>query len=264
MFCSVPECSREDIAGRGWCGKHYQRWYLTGTVDMAQPAECAHCGDALPARRDGVHGPSSKYCSATCRRAASYAKRKAQGTLKNYYRPKAKTSVVCEQCAGEFEASRPVRFCSSKCSQAHRDLENAARCSEVGCGRGVRANGMCSMHWKRARWESGQMPTEPWNERRKKVKEVRKQRERETSSRRPLTAAELVARDGAVCGICDGEIDMTLRYPHAMSLVRDHIVPIARGGAHDPANQQPAHRQCNERKGVRPLEDVREARGLTG
>lgn len=56
--------------------------------------------------------------------------------------------------------------------------------------------------------------------------------------------AAVIARGKGLCGICGlpvgaGEISI------------DHIVPLARGGAHTDANLQLAHMSCNRRKGAR-------------
>jgi 5-methylcytosine-specific restriction endonuclease McrA len=42
---------------------------------------------------------------------------------------------------------------------------------------------------------------------------------------------------------------------HDMTL--DHVVPLARGGAHTPENLRPAHRSCNSRKGSRLLSETK-------
>jgi 5-methylcytosine-specific restriction endonuclease McrA len=56
--------------------------------------------------------------------------------------------------------------------------------------------------------------------------------------------AAIRERDLGMCGIC-GEFvaveDQSL----------DHVVPLARGGTHEPTNVQLAHRRCNSRKGAR-------------
>lgn len=52
----------------------------------------------------------------------------------------------------------------------------------------------------------------------------------------------LELHDG-VCGICGEDVD-----PLAFEV--DHVVPLARGGAHSYANTQPAHPVCNRRKGA--------------
>lgn len=52
-----------------------------------------------------------------------------------------------------------------------------------------------------------------------------------------------------VCGICGKPVDKTLRYPHPMSAVIDHIIPVARGGhPSDLSNLQLAHWTCNRQK----------------
>lgn len=66
----------------------------------------------------------------------------------------------------------------------------------------------------------------------------------------------ILARDGRHCYICDKEIDPQLYWRHPASLVYDHVVPLARGGAHSEDNIKPVHRVCNERKNVRLLEEM--------
>lgn len=52
-----------------------------------------------------------------------------------------------------------------------------------------------------------------------------------------------------VCGICGKPVDKALRYPHPLSAVIDHIIPIARGGhPSDIDNLQLAHWTCNRQK----------------
>lgn len=53
------------------------------------------------------------------------------------------------------------------------------------------------------------------------------------------------------CGICGGDMDRGLPHPDPFSKSLDHIVPLARGGAHVQDNLQWAHLVCNKRKGAR-------------
>ena len=51
------------------------------------------------------------------------------------------------------------------------------------------------------------------------------------------------------CGICGRPVDKSLRYPHPMSAVIDHIIPVAKGGhPSDLDNLQLAHWTCNRQK----------------
>lgn len=58
-----------------------------------------------------------------------------------------------------------------------------------------------------------------------------------------------------VCGICGQEIDKGFKYPHPLSPVIDHIVPISKGGhPSDISNLQLAHRWCNRQKADKLME----------
>ena len=51
------------------------------------------------------------------------------------------------------------------------------------------------------------------------------------------------------CGICGLPIDKSLKSPHPLSPVVDHIIPISKGGhPSDLNNLQLAHWQCNRQK----------------
>lgn len=57
--------------------------------------------------------------------------------------------------------------------------------------------------------------------------------------------------EGRPCALCGQPIDYSLPAGDPWSFEVDHIVPVRRGGSmYDPANLQPAHRICNERKGA--------------
>ena len=57
--------------------------------------------------------------------------------------------------------------------------------------------------------------------------------------------AQVLAQYGPLCHLCGGEIteDFTL----------DHLIPRSHGGNHEAWNLRPAHRQCNQRRGNKPL-----------
>jgi hypothetical protein len=72
---------------------------------------------------------------------------------------------------------------------------------------------------------------------------------------RSTTKAEeiraLRARDGWICQLCDEPIpDPPPRYPHALSVARDHIVPESKGGTGALDNLRLAHHRCNSRRGA--------------
>lgn len=58
-----------------------------------------------------------------------------------------------------------------------------------------------------------------------------------------LKVEEVLRRSDGLCGICETPVD-----PSDFHI--DHIIPLARGGAHSYANTQAAHPLCNQRKGA--------------
>lgn len=68
-----------------------------------------------------------------------------------------------------------------------------------------------------------------------------------------ISLRKLIDRDGLVCRICGKECDMSDKtygthgplYPSV-----DHIIPLAKGGAHSWSNVQIAHCMCNSQKGA--------------
>ena len=55
------------------------------------------------------------------------------------------------------------------------------------------------------------------------------------------------------CGICRELIDLALKYPHPKSFSIDHIVPRSQNGGHSFSNLQPAHLDCNAKRGDSPI-----------
>ena len=81
-------------------------------------------------------------------------------------------------------------------------------------------------------------------------------RRRNGNARNKLIARHRAqAANGEPCCICGRPIDTALKSPDPMSMVVDETIPVARGG--DPlswAITKPAHRWCNQIKGVHTLE----------
>lgn len=76
---------------------------------------------------------------------------------------------------------------------------------------------------------------------------VRQRRQKLNETARGFKA-KLFFRDEGLCGICKHPVDISLKYPDQMSLSIDHIIPLAKGGAHAMYNLQIAHWICNIQK----------------
>ena len=57
--------------------------------------------------------------------------------------------------------------------------------------------------------------------------------------------------DGYRCHLCGKKTDPTKQAPHPKAPTIDHVIPLAAGGTHEPANCRTAHFICNSRKGAR-------------
>ena len=63
-----------------------------------------------------------------------------------------------------------------------------------------------------------------------------------------------------ICGICGKPVDKRLKWPHPMSGVIDHIIPIDRGGhPSDLSNLQLAHMCCNRAKANNLMQSHKQA-----
>lgn len=60
---------------------------------------------------------------------------------------------------------------------------------------------------------------------------------------------KIILKTQNVCGICGQSVERHYKYPHPLSAVIDHIIPVSKGGhPSDIENLQLAHHQCNRQK----------------
>lgn len=82
----------------------------------------------------------------------------------------------------------------------------------------------------------------------------RKERRRRRRARKTDAFVErvyrnrIMERDGWRCQLCGKAVNRKAKIPHPKAPVIDHIIPLAAGGTHEPANAQCAHFLCNSLK----------------
>lgn len=64
----------------------------------------------------------------------------------------------------------------------------------------------------------------------------------------PVRVKDIYRRDGWICQLCMKPVDRSAKVPDAKAPTLDHIIPLAKGGTHEPRNVQLAHFECNWKK----------------
>lgn len=62
---------------------------------------------------------------------------------------------------------------------------------------------------------------------------------------------DIFERDGYICQLCGTGVLPFVPHQHPMYPTIDHIIPLSKGGTHEPSNVQTAHLGCNASKGAR-------------
>lgn len=216
---------------------------------------CGHCGETFtfPKR----NGPAPTYCSDLCKGRANLHRRKISGGYeadlarrRAEYSPLGVRNFECKHCGGIFQNAHAKKYCSDRCSQLRRDARSELVCQEDGCDRGVRAKGLCNMHWRRKARAEGRESAPAWDERRKANYHKRRAQKR-TTQVEDLEPLDIYERDIWLCGLCMTPVDSDLSWPDPRSASLDHILPLSKGGTHTYENVQLAHLNCNVSKGNR-------------
>jgi 5-methylcytosine-specific restriction endonuclease McrA len=66
----------------------------------------------------------------------------------------------------------------------------------------------------------------------------------------PVSFQAIYERDRGICGICHKRVSLKLKWPDPGTASLDHIIPISKGGTHEPKNVQLAHLRCNQSRGT--------------
>lgn len=213
----------------------------TGRVfnnDMVQT--CAHCGAKYTRDR------KTKYCSDECSKAAQLDRLKSFRKTDEYVVPKTvKRERKCTVCGMLYMSSGKGTMCV-ECHKEHtrrilierrmtEDIKVCAWCGELFTSTIASHQRFCGLRCSNA-----------YNG---KVKRARKRK----AYVRPVYLKDIYTRDKGLCGLCGERVDLEHVYPHPMSASIDHILPLSKGGTHEPRNVQLTHLRCNVEKGVRAV-----------
>lgn len=154
-----------------------------------------------------------KWCSQECQNAFNNKR------FKEERKPR---KINCLICTSAFITDKPgpSKYCSSKCKIVAR---------------------------------KARVKLLPKTDRAKEIKHEREhlRRKKYTSAFvQRVIRAHIYSRDGWRCQICKRKVDPRLSVPHPLAKTIDHIVPLARGGTHEPRNVRLAHFICNSKRGA--------------
>lgn len=252
--CGKPECKRL------WTNERMSRWQQDRKAKTGQwygrtftyERICEHCGESWI-----TVNAQARFCSTACaNRTRSYL-------------------AACQECGQAWSATRPeARWCTPRCKQAAHDQAekerqrtawlpvpatmtwcpiparhpvrsatagprlfvqgNCIRCGAPFCVQSERGlASYCSLRCLKADDKA----------------------KRRALKRNAYVAhvyrSRIFERDKWTCMLCGKKTKKDESVPHPLAPVLDHIVPLSKGGTHEPANVQCAHFLCNSTKSDR-------------
>lgn len=90
---------------------------------------------------------------------------------------------------------------------------------------------------------------EQWNDRKRDNYHRRRALKASASTGQPVRLSEIRERDGNRCHLCRKTVPGKT-WPHPLSPSLDHVIPLSKGGPHEPSNVRLAHLRCNVEKGA--------------
>lgn len=216
-FCSVEGCDRL-IHRRGlMCGTHHMR-RLRG--EKKYTITCAHCN-----RTASVDRPGAQYCSLSC------------STLNH--------NIVRRQARELTRRARllPVPYTGPPFKRPEREVPHVH-------GRARWRTGQCRICTKWYTHWNVDVTCSPDCQRELHRDWQRMARGRRRALKKDAFVANVYRRkvfeaDGYRCHLCNRKTDPTKQAPHPRAPTLDHVIPLARGGTHEPANVRTACFLCN-------------------
>ena len=207
---------------------------------------CQYCGQPFW-KPDAFR---KKYCSKECQSAARHDE--AVDRHKNLPPPPEPEVYQrkCLWCGETFETTYPNKlYCSPTCSyegnkRLHREQwraeyqPRAFHCKECGCW----VTTECGQ--PKSEFCSGEC-SEKFHAR--EYKKHRKE-QMKVAFKRPVYFKRIYTRDQGLCQICGLPVPYDKSPDKLWSATIDHIVPLSKGGTHEPDNCQLTHRLCNSIK----------------
>lgn len=216
---------------------------------------CKNCNKEC--ERVAVRGQKPRWCSQRCKDVGSSRKLCTDCQVAHVRRD----AVRCSACAGALMTSkaaaqdaerRAIRRLGviERMAHAAKGTSSSSAKADIACvicvtrfigvWYGVSTNRTCSKECMAERAQAA----------RREAKHRRRALQRNAYVA-PVSRSKVYARDGWRCHLCGVKVQRNAVAPHPQAPTIDHIIPLAAGGTHEPANVATAHFICNSRKGAR-------------
>lgn len=238
---------------------------MTSTLTEARP--CPHCDELMTNPRRTQCGAPECVRLARNARMAGYmrARRAVDPEYGRRYDDR-----VCAGCSTQIRvrAEKPSRLCPTCTARAGALAANATRtrlpADELQRRRAERRRASKRAE-RNARRASGMgyatVPLPPElkatrQRERQYAKSARRRARKRGAVRAPFRRLDIFERDGWLCYLCARPLARAEVVPHPLAPTIDHVIPLARSGAHAPWNVRAAHFLCNSAKSDRVAEGV--------
>lgn len=236
-ICSVDGCGRAHQA-RGFCRTHYSAWQRRTNPgqrkDRKVEIACEYCGG--PRMVTTQHSNMQRYCSLRCASRANQS-----GLSHNEYTQRQRQRNRDRHSRNKERARR------RELKRLKRQLTHpTAAWKSAQCD-------VCARWFLSKQFDmtcSDECQSVRQSEVKRKHRDRRRARERNAyvADVQPSRVFEL---DGYRCHLCNKKCDPTKVVPHPRAPTVDHVIPLADGGTHEPANCRTACFICNAVKGNR-------------
>ena len=220
-ICSHDGCERK-VLGRGFCAPHYSAWHRS---QLRYGIVCATCGKQVRVARR-----KTRHCSHQCGIDAVNA---------------SKAGIPVESWRSRPHEQRRSR----RWSRAQQKIGKAAggtRCRTVWVSRTCK---ICPSRFVTQSSSTGTCCSPEC------TKANRKNKAHDASAKRrarkrgtyvaPVKRLTIFKRDKYRCHICKRLTNPKKCVPHPRAPTIDHVIPLAKGGTHEPANVATACFECN-------------------
>ncbi|MGY4930325.1 HNH endonuclease [Streptomyces sp. 900116325] len=227
-ICDTPDCGKPHRA-RGLCSAHWKRRYAP--TRTYAPVPCCVCGE--PALK--TSGRERIVCSLACRWFVQNERQSSDVWF-----------IECAWCDALFTSRAPgVRWCWDSCKAIDiRTVWPSCRVRYTTCSQCDRlfvtpyTVSTCSPACAVAKLKDDK----------REAKHKRRARQRDAYVAN-VSRRAIYERDRWMCHLCGKKINRDAEVPDPLAPTLDHVIPLAAGGTHEPANVRAAHYRCNSIKG---------------